>query len=274
MEEEEMRRPTRSFIIMMIVAGSTGSVEAQGRIRGFNNFAPIGPTPFHASYFTYGQTDHTNASAGQDVKFQISVKTKVFQEAKSGWGWVNGLTLAYTQLSIFDINGRSAPFRATNYNPELTLVWNRAQHPWIRYLEELRLSLYDHHSTGVGATSSRRWERMYADGRLDWNRLLLGAKVWIETPYKDGLSSRNEDIEEYLGHGALSLRYGGAGDRFVSELGVTKGTKKGPNLRVELSWRPGKLDFHLFGQYYQGYGEELTDYNVKTRSGRVGIRFN
>ena len=115
---------------LLVVTGlpCEGQSSTGTRIRGLNNFDTIAPVRFDPNYFTYGYTDHQGASAGQDVKFQISVKTKIFRGAKGGWGWANGLTFAYTQLSIFDINGRSSPFRATNYNPDVLFVWDRATH--------------------------------------------------------------------------------------------------------------------------------------------------
>ena len=256
---------------LALLALGTGRVEA---VMGFNNFERIEPTPFNSNYFIYGQTDHTDASDGQDVKFQISVKTKVFRGSRGGWGWANGLTFAYTQMSIFDINGRSAPFRATNYNPEVVFVWDDDDHPWLMALNELRLSLYDHHSTGVGSTDSRRWERMYVEPTLARGPFTLRAKYWWETPYKDGLSTQNEDIEDYLGHGRLALRFEAGGDRVVVEGLLTRGDETGNNYSVEISWRPLRLDFYLFGQFYDGYGEELIDYDVETRSFRLGLRFN
>ena len=114
---------------------------------------------------------------------------------------------------------------------------------------------------------------MYIEPVLVCGWLTARAKFWMETPYKDGLSSQNEDIEDYLGKGRLSLQLEPS-ERLVGEVLLTRGDEFGLNYAAEVSWRPGKLDFFLFLQYYNGYGEELIDYNVETKSLRGGIRFN
>jgi phospholipase A1 len=183
-------------------------------------------------------------------------------------------------LSIFDINGRSAPFRATNYNPEAVFVWDDPSGivGTIKYkvlrLRELRFSLYDHNSSGVDSASSRRWERMYVQPEIELGRMITTrVKIWWETPYKDGLSSKNENIEDYLGKGMLTLNVE-PHQRFNTEVNLTRGSEFGTNYGIDVSWRPFELDFFLYLQYYDGYGEELIDYNIETKSLRGGLRFN
>ena len=266
-----MKKWTNLWLGLLLLLSTADAAHGK-RQAGLNNFDTVAPSLFRSNYFAYGYTDHVDASNGQDIKFQISVRTKLFKDLKSGLGWLNGIAFAYTQMSIFDINGRSAPFRATNYNPEILFVWDQT-YPLIGFLiKELRLSLYDHHSTGVGAENSRRWERIYVQPAIQVSKFRGDLKIWIETPYKDGLSSQNEDIEEYLGHGELSIEYTHT-DRLSGKAYLTSGKESDLNVRLEVSGRPFELDFFLFLQYYNGFGEELTGYNVETQSLRLGIRF-
>jgi len=68
------------FIAISLAVSVTCSHSQGGRARGLNNFNRIAPSQFKPSYFTYGQTDHAGASRGQDIKFQVSVKTKIFRD--------------------------------------------------------------------------------------------------------------------------------------------------------------------------------------------------
>ena len=266
-----MKKWTNLWLGLLLLLSTTDVAHGQ-RLTGLNNFDTVAPSLFRPNYFTYGYTDHVDASDGMDIKFQISVRTKLFKDLKGARGLLNGLTFAYTQMSIFDINGRSSPFRATNYNPEILFVWDDQTHPWIGFLKELRLALYDHHSTGVGAENSRRWERMYVQPVVQWYKFRGGLKIWIEAPYKDGLSLKNEDIDEYLGHGELSIEFTHT-DRLSGKAYLTSGKESDYNVKLEASVRPFELDFFLFLQYYKGFGEELTGYNIETKSLRLGIRF-
>lgn len=199
-----------------------------------------------------------------EVKFQLSFQLPVWEDMF----YKNlDMYIAYTQLSFFQAynDEYSSPFRETNYEPELGLRWS----------PELNLSgwnidsvlvAYNHQSYGKSKPLSRSWDRIIAQFKLNKENLSLGMRLWQridDVPIDDD----SPDIEDYLGYGELFAGYDIGRHHFGFML-------RNPfeNEAVQLDWTylfSEKVGFYL--QYFNGYGENLLDYNHRVN--RVGIGF-
>lgn len=128
-------------------------------------------------------------------------------------------------------------------------------------------------SNGRDGEDSRSWNRISLYGSAlitDW--LMVHSKFWI--PIIDG--QNNKDILNYCGIWSSGFVVSTKDKRY--QLGLTLVKRRGWNLNfntiAEFSWRVSdKTNLNLFAQYYNGYGENLLDYNVWHSRFRVGIVF-
>jgi hypothetical protein len=100
-------------------------------------------------YFVVGARERWTA------RFQISFKYRLF-DYDAGFGkerpWLTGLYFAYTQTSLWDLEGESAPFFDTSYRPSLFWRWLRTdQQTWI---DGVRIGV-EHESNGQSGIESR-----------------------------------------------------------------------------------------------------------------------
>jgi phospholipase A1/A2 len=224
-------------------------------------------------YFVYGGGE-------QAAKFQLSFKYRALTFGQHpDRDTLNTLQFGYTQRSLWDIDSDSSPFYDTSYLPELFWEWYKLPKPG----ETTRGSLLGiqagilHESNGRDGDDSRSLNSAFARavftfGPHDGWNLKVMPEAWIYGSLDD-----NENIDAYRGH-----------TRLVGILGKANGIA----LRFSLS--PGKsfdrlswqtdftvpvrvklLDLSAFFhvQYFNGYGESLRSYHVKSDALRVGFSF-
>lgn len=205
-----------------------------------------------------------------EAKFQLSfrftaVKGILFKE--------DSIWLGYTQLSLWQVYNRdaSAPFRETNYEPEV--VWS-VPLEWSflgMKLDSLGVSL-NHQSNGQYNFLSRSWNRLIGLGVLSRGNFAVSFRVWHRF-YEEPASDDNPEITKYLGNFDLTFGYKFSNDYLLSLLVRN-------NLRNE-SENKGMLELNLnfptgssikgYAQIASGYGETLIDYDrYLTRIG-IGI---
>ena len=206
-----------------------------------------------------------------EAKFQLSIK---FALAESLLTRRDRIYFGFTALSFWQAYNRnvSAPFRETDYEPELF---------WSTPLDWAPLGLdaglltvgVSHQSNGRGGDLSRSWNRVYASLMFEKDDLVIGLKPWWRIPEdaKDGpldaTGDDNPDIEDYLGHFELTTVYR-RGDHEWSLL-LRNNFDKGKGA-VQLEWAfPLWRGVRGFTQYFNGYGESLIDYDAHME--RVGI---
>lgn len=202
----------------------------------------------------------------QEIKFQISLRVPLWNNM---FGHNGDLWFAYTQQSYWQAYNlkRSAPFRETGHEPELGLTFHTDFS--LLGLRHRLLSLgFAHQSNGRGEPLSRSWNRLWVSFELERGNFALALKPWYRMP-EESATDNNTDIGDYAGRGQLHLAYKYRDQVFSSTL---RNNLQASDNRsgYELDWSfPYSKRIKGLVQYYNGYGESLIDYNVRTR--RIGI---
>ncbi|MCC6138985.1 MAG: phospholipase A [Nitrospira sp.] len=191
-----------------------------------------------------------------EVKFQFSFKLKALEVKERFDLW-----LGYTQLSFFQMynKARSAPFRESNYEPELMGVIHTDYDLFGLKGRFINLGLV-HQSNGRSDPLSRSWNRIYAQFGFERGPFGLTIRPWYRI--REGWSGdNNPDIAEYMGRGDLVATY-------VVD-GHTLSLLLRSNLNfwnfhgaTQLNWSfPLYHQVKGYVQLFTGYGESLIDYN-------------
>jgi outer membrane phospholipase A len=236
---------------------------------------------FHRpTYFVAGFTRETQ------VKFQFSIKYDLWPNRGH-----HTVYLAYTQKSLWDLYDRSAPFRESNYAPELFYAH---YHPEMHgqpssgcgpFSEQLG---FEHESNGEQGEVSRAWNRIFGEVAAACHGQplygMLSLRAWY--PF---LVEENATIASTQGYGELRVT-GGIDEEALNMNGVLSvALRKGASralakgsVVVDARWRPTyqrllgkawKLAPFLWFQFFAGYGETLGTYDRSTTSARLGIGF-
>ncbi len=204
-----------------------------------------------------------------EAKFQISLKAKVWEHPM---GLDANLWAGYTQSSRWQIYSPdlSRPFRETNYEPEVMMVFHTPYEifGWQGRIASLSLN---HQSNGRALPLSRSWNRIIGEigvEREDWS---LSLRPWWRIKEKIG-NDDNPDIENYAGRGEVLLTH--TMQRHVFTLQARHSLRSGANSRgsMQLDWAfPLGTGVHGYLQLFSGYGESLIDYNFKQTKLGLGI---
>lgn len=226
------------------------------------NNAPISPR--------LGTTEYDYGLENEEAKYQISFKVPMLT------GLLDGRTtlwFGYTQRSFWQVYNQdeSAPFRETNYEPEIFL---RHQANW--ELGAITLSGFtvgfNHQSNGQSEPRSRSWNRIMASAGFTRNRWLFVLEPWYRIP--ESTKDDNADIESYLGHANYHAIYKLAEDRTLS-LKLMNNLRSDNRTSLEFGYSfPIGDRIKGFFQYYNGYGESLIDYNHRIERFGLGIMLN
>ncbi|MFP5382650.1 MAG: phospholipase A [Gammaproteobacteria bacterium] len=210
-----------------------------------------------------------------EVAFQISLKQRFL---------INNVYFAYTQKSMWQaINrGNSAPFRETNYNPEIflrLLPGDDLLHRW--HLDRWGFDLgFEHESNGRALPESRSQNRVYLSAFRPDGDTLWHFRTWYrlpEDPKSGPLDPQGDDnplTDDYYGYGEIAHRHHfGRNRMLMARVHGNLNTGKGA-IEIQLSKPSSDGDvFYLFS-VFNGYGETLADYdNSVTRIG-FGLMFN
>lgn len=223
-------------------------------------------TLYKDNYFIAGTSIGTKpTNTNSDVKFQISIAQRL---AKSTLPFNTYLYLFYSQKCMWNVFEESMPMRDLNFNPGIGL----AKHLFVkdRYIGKVSL-IVEHESNGRDGAESRSWNKisLAANILIDPNFMVHG-KAWI--PIVDG--QNNKDILDYSGIYQMGMTLTSPNKRFGFALTLIK--RRGWNLNYNSIWEVNYRLFkgenqYLFLQYYNGYGENLLDYNKFHSRLRLGI---
>ena len=203
-----------------------------------------------------------------EIKFQLSLKTKVMDDVGEG----GSLWLAYTQQSnwqAFNFS-ESAPFRDTNYEPEL--IWNVPLDGEVLDWKLRFVNLgFVHQSNGRSEPLSRSWNRFYAQFGAENGPFALLVRPWWRVPEGD---DNNPEIERFYGYGDLVALW----KQETCHWALTLRN----NLRLDGNKGAAQLDWvyplsngaRVYVQAFSGYGESLMDYDRATTTLGIGFQMS
>ena len=218
------------------------------------------------TYFVGGTTlNEKPTEFNSDVKFQISFRHRL---TKSILPFHSHLFLAYSQKAIWNVFEESLPFHDLNFNPGIG-VQNLVLHNG-KLVGNATIML-EHESNGRDGEASRSWNKVtFGYAAVIDPRLEVYAKTWI--PIIDG--QQNKDILKYCGIFQTGTQYISANKRWVADLTLVK--RKGWNLNFNTILNVGfriskRRNQFLMMHFYDGYGENLLDYNKYHCRLRIGL---
>ena len=205
-----------------------------------------------------------------EAVFQVSAKYDIFGSR---------LYFAYTQISFWQAydKNNSAPFRETNYNPELFFRFK----PFSYASGQIGADLgFEHESNGQKPPISRSWNLLYVCPYYYSSNLLLHLKFRYRFPEDDKetpeapIGDDNPDITDYLGHTELQVYYKLPHNHSIHlrTFGSFKTGKGGFVLMFNLPVPKSNNSFFTI-RFSHGYGESLVDYKKKLSRVGIGISF-
>ncbi|HEV8695247.1 MAG TPA: phospholipase A [Lysobacter sp.] len=204
-----------------------------------------------------------------EAKFQLSFKTKV---AENLFGDNGDLWAAYTQSSRWQVYsaGESRPFRETNYEPEVMLVFrnNYSLGGWHGRMLGFGVN---HQSNGRADPISRSWNRVVFNIGLDREDWAVMLRPWWRIPDKDD-EDENPGIQNYIGRGDFTVVHRWRDHEFA--LMARHSLRTGDDSRgaAQFDWGfPINRTLRGHVQVFDGYGESLIDYNHRATYVGLGI---
>lgn len=231
------------------------------------NYAPSSPTRGAASQERF--SDQKRIETKMQVSFKSKIAEDLFKSRADLW-------FGYTQKSdwqIYNQGRRSAPFRNTDYEPEIFITQPvKAQLPWGGRLRMLGVG-FGHQSNGQSRPESRSWNKVYAMAGMEWGKLTVIPRVWMRLFDSSGKDNDNPDLTKYLGYGDVKLQYR-LNDKHNFSTTLRYNPKSGYGAAEAAYTFPikGKLQGVVRG--FHGYGESLIDYNHKQSGIGFGLMFN
>jgi phospholipase A1 len=196
-----------------------------------------------------------------EAKFQISFKIKLWQDL---FGKDVDLWFGYTQLAFWQLynSAFSAPFRETNYEPEILLNF-RTDYRFLGLKGRIINFGVNHQSNGRANPLSRSWNRIVANFGFERDKLGFLVKTWYRIP-ENASDDDNPDITKFMGNGELWAFYYWREHRFAAM--VRNNMRVNNKGAIQLDWsfplpfvNTDKLAGYI--QYFNGYGESLIDYD-------------
>ncbi len=204
-----------------------------------------------------------------ELKFQLSFKTKVVENL---FGDNGDIWAAYTQSSRWQAynSENSRPFRETNYEPEVMLMFRNGYSigGWRGRMTGISLN---HQSNGRADPLSRSWNRVILNVGLDRENWALMLRPWYRIPESRG-EDNNPDIEDYMGRGDATLVWNRNGHEvaLMARHSLRSGSRSHGALQLDYGFPISNL---LRGhvQIFDGYGESMIDYNHKATYIGLGV---
>ncbi|HET6434653.1 MAG TPA: phospholipase A [Xanthomonadaceae bacterium] len=202
-----------------------------------------------------------------EAKFQLSFKTKALENV---FGDNGDVWMAYTQDSHWQVYnaGESRPFRETDYEPEVLLVF-RTRYRVAGWTGRLLGVGLNHQSNGRADPLSRSWNRIMLNVGFDRDGWSLMLRPWWRVPDGD---DDNPDIADYAGRGDVTLVHHRGDQEFalVARHSLRGGDRSHGALQFDWAF-PLTRSLRGHVQVFDGYGESLIDYNHRATYVGVGV---
>ena len=267
----------RTILIALMLTGSLSSMaqitniskdkrafDADSVVEVFDSQPFFGP--YKDTYFTVGLPLNEKPNEfNSDVKFQISFRQRL---TKSILPYHSHLFLSYSQKAMWNIFEESLPIHDLNFNPAIglqKLIVSRGK------LVGTATFMLEHESNGRDGEASRSWNKVsFSGAALIDPQLMVHGKTWI--PIIDG--QNNKDILKYCGIFQAGAQFLSTGKRWVADVTFVK--RQGWNLNfntiVNVGFRIREKDNQfIMLHFYDGYGENLLDYNKYHCRLRIGL---
>ena len=220
----------------------------------------------------YGGVFEGEGLKNREAKLQLSLKVPL------NYGDLlfenDAFYFAFTMKALWQVYNRSisAPFRETNYRPELFYMVTLPDQ-WKDAESALAIGI-EHESNGRSELLSRSWNRVFINYFYAKDNYLISFRPWYRIPENkkeepgDAKGDDNPDIHQYMGHFELMGTWEQNDYEFSLMLRNNLNRPNRGALRLDAS-------FPLWGrirgmlQYFNGYGETLIDYNNSIE--RIGI---
>ena len=241
---------------------STASNSASQGEQNGRNFGFLGLKYYEPIYmlFTHDFSKKPDRKA-DELHFEFSFERPIAYDAL---GLGEKISFAYAQNSWWQITQDSAPFRESNYRPELYVSAP------VPFADELKIGAM-HESNGKGGEESRSWNRLYAQSTWSSDGFSITPRAW----YAFWLDRTNEDIADYMGYGDLRASYT-FGKQRLSALWRNNlhfdGSNRGA-IELNYSFPIFNSGFYGYLRYFNGYGESLADYKRSVNKIGIGLSF-
>ncbi len=261
---------------LLAVCGATAlhaqivEVEKEERINTDSVISDFDNRPFFGiykdNYFVGGTSIRSKpTNHNSDVKFQVSIAQRL---TKSVLPFHTYMYLFYSQKCMWNVFEKSLPMRDFNFNPGIGFTKLLVSKN--RLVGKVTLMI-EHESNGRDKMYDRSWNKLSIAGNIYLTpNFMIHGKYWLT--YID--SKQNKDILRYSGIYQTGIQVLSNNQRWVFSATVVK--RKGWNLNantiVDVGWRIRKSDNQfLMLHYYNGYGENLLDYNKFHSRLRIGL---
>lgn len=273
-----------------IAHSEEGPVEKRLELESFSDLNPYVITPFKPNYAIFSYiTEPNNAPykeyeqfynqiKHEELEFQLSLRFELWDNI---WHDKGRLQFAFTTHAFWQAfnDDVSAPFRETNYSPEIILTFDSG---WniLGFKNIANSFIINHQSNGKSEWLSRSWNRLmlntifekgdYVSSLTVWHRLKENKKRYDGDPNGDD----NPDILKYLGYFEWIHLYKYHHSTFALKLNSNLGIDDNKT-SFDLSFSypiKGKLLF--YAKYFNGYGRSLIDYNGFQQALSLGFALN
>lgn len=234
--------------------------------------------PFINRFSAFEPVYFADGSNGANLaRFQLSFKYRVMiPDDPRSLGFLDNLYLGYTQTSIWDIREESAPFRDTSYMPQFFYFvpdtgWKGGPVTRTGVMAGL-----GHESNGRDGPESRGVDIAFVRPSFDFGDLTRYHLTVAPKAYYYLIKHDNSDIADYRGYVDLLVKYGSP-DGFQAAAMLRKGMKSWyGSIDTQFTYPLGKLinpswGGYLWVGYFNGYGEDILDYNKKRWIARIGL---
>lgn len=259
---------------------SRWELSPESKLGTFNlrGYKPITVMPFFASSNQNREPSSPNPLNTVDTpqyldniegKFQLSLKTKIWQGV---FGDAGDLWVGYTQSSRWQLYNEqeSRPFRETDYEPELMLMFNTNYEVagWDGRLLGIGLN---HQSNGQSDPLSRSWNRVMGYIGFERENWTVMLRPWWRIP-EGGTSDNNPDISNYVGRADMQIIREWNGQEFGLMLRHSLRGGSESHGAAQFTWAfPIAGNLRGYMELFKGYGESLIDYNHNATYLGVGL---